>query len=92
MLKNRQMALDIITFLVVRYRLAIHHNGDPISIDKARTAYCAALKEEGNLTDDDITLLYLDGKIPADRIVMEKHMKMKADLERKMALEKKKGK
>ena len=89
MLKNRQMALDIITFMVVRYRLAMHHNGDPISIDKARTAYCAALKEEGNLTDDDITLLYLDGKIPADRIVMEKHMKMKVDLERKMALEKK---
>ena len=89
MLKNRQMALDIITFMVVRYRLAMHHNGDPISIDKARIAYCAALKEEGNLTDDDITLLYLDGKIPADRIVMEKHMKMKVDLERKMALEKK---
>ena len=89
MLKNRQMALDIITFMVTNYRLAMHHNGDPISIDKARTAYCAALKEEGNLTDDDITLFYLDGKIPADRIVMEKHMKMKVDLERKMALEKK---
>ncbi len=91
MLKNRQIALDIITFMVVRYRLAMHHNGDPISIDKARTAYCAALKEEGNLTDDDISLLYLEGKIPADRIVLEKHLKLKADLERKMALEKKKG-
>ena len=91
MLKNERMAIDIITFMVTNYRLAMHHNGDPISIDKARTAYCAALKEEGNLTDDDISLLYLEGKIPADRIVLEKHLKLKADLERKMALEKKKG-
>jgi len=88
MLKNEKMAIEIITFLVKNYRLAMHHNGDPVPIDKARTAYCAALKEEGNLTDDDVLLLYLKGKIPADKIVLEKHLKAKSELEKKMTLEK----
>jgi len=86
MLKNEEMAVEIITFLLWNYLLAFHHNGDPVSIKKALEIYCDTLKEEGNLSNDEMHLLYLKGKIGADKMESEKHFRLKAELERKMAL------
>ena len=86
MIKNEEMAVEIITNLLWNYLLAFHHGGDPVSIKKALTVYCEALKEECNLSDDEMQLLYLKGKIGADKMESEKHFRLKAEVERKMAL------
>ncbi len=86
MLKNEKMAVEIITFLLWNYLLAFHHGGDPVSVKKSITVYCDALKEECNLSDDEMQLLYLKGKIGADKMESEKHFRLKAEVERKMAL------
>ncbi len=86
MLKNEEQTINIINFLVKEYRLAMHHGGDPVPVDKARIAYCDALMEVCNLNKDEVLLLYLKGKILADKAELEKHIKMETELTTKLTL------
>ena len=73
MLKDEAQVIDIIAFLVTQYRKAINHNGEPEPIEKARAAYCEALKEYGKMTEDELHILYLKGKIRADEEQLIRH-------------------
>lgn len=73
MLKKEGQAIDIIAFLVTNYRKAINHQGDPEPIMKVITAYNDALKEYGKMTEEEIHILYLKGKIKADEEQLQRH-------------------
>jgi len=66
LIKNEEQAMAIISFLVTNYRKAINHQGDPEPIVKIISAYCDALKDYGRMTEKEIHILYLKGKIKAD--------------------------
>ena len=71
MLKNEVQAIDVIAFLVTQYRKAFNHGGDYYAIEMARCAYCEAL--QGKLTEDELHILYLKGKIKADDEQLQRH-------------------
>ena len=73
MLKNEAQAIDVIAFLVTQYRKAINHYGDPDPIEVAREAYCDELKDYGKLTENELHILYLKGKIKADEEQLQRH-------------------
>jgi hypothetical protein len=73
MLKNEEQAIAIISMLVESYRWAFNHNSDYEPIEKARSAYCEALKEYGKLNEDELHILYLKGKIKADEGQLQRH-------------------
>lgn len=83
MLKNEEQAIEVIAFLVTSYRKAINHNGDPEPIEKARAAYCDALKEVGDLSEDELHILYLKGKVKADEMQLERHEAELSQLKKK---------
>lgn len=73
MLKDEEQAIAVIAFLVTSYRKAINHNGEPEPIEKARAAYCDMLKEYGKMTEKELHILYLKGKIKADGWQLQRH-------------------
>ena len=73
MLKKEEQAIEIISFLVTSYRKAINHQGDPEPISKIISAYCDALKEYGKMTEEELHILYLKGKIKADEDQLQRH-------------------
>lgn len=73
MLKNEEQAIDIIAFLVKSYRKAINHQGDPGPIMKIITVYNDTLKEYGKMTEEELHILYLKGKIKADEGQLQRH-------------------
>ena len=73
MLKNEEQAIAVIAILVESYRWAFNHNSDYEPIERARAAYCKALKEYADLTEDELHILYLKGKIKADEEQLQRH-------------------
>jgi len=73
LLKKEGQAIDIIAFLVTNYRKAINHQGDSEPIMKVITAYNDALKEYGKMTEEELHILYLKGKIKADEEQLQRH-------------------
>ena len=59
--------------LVSSYRWAMNHQGDPEPISKTISAYCDALKECGRMTEEELHILYLKGKIKADEDQLQRH-------------------
>ena len=75
-----EQAIDIIAFLVTQYRKAINHNGEPEPIEKTRAVYCESIKEMADLTDNELHIIYLKGKIKADEEQLERHQEELAEL------------
>ena len=73
MLKNEEQAMEVIAFLVTQYRKAFNHGGDYESIEKARAIYCEEVGKQGELTEDELHILYLKGKIKADDEQLKRH-------------------
>lgn len=73
MLKNEEQAIDIIAFLITSYRKAVNHQGDPEPIEKANKAYCDSLEIYCGMTEKDVHILYLKGKIKADKEQLQRH-------------------
>jgi len=87
MLKNEEQAIAVIAILVESYRWAFNHNSDYEPIERARAAYCEALKEYADLTEDELHVLYLKGKIRADEEQMVRHKDELEELKYKMSFE-----
>ncbi|MBU2685834.1 MAG: hypothetical protein KKF27_21545 [Gammaproteobacteria bacterium] len=71
MLKDEAQAIDVISFLVTQYRKAFNHGGDYYAIEIARCAFCEALQNK--LTEEELHILYLKGKIKADDEQLKRH-------------------
>jgi hypothetical protein len=72
-LRNEEQAIAVIAILIESYRWAFNHNSDYEPIEKARSAYCEALKEYGKLSEDGLHIIYLKGKIRADEAQLQRH-------------------
>ena len=65
--------IEIISFLVTQYRKAFNYNGDYESIEKARGIYCEEVKKNNDLNEKELHILYLKGKVKADKEQLERH-------------------
>ena len=72
---NEQQAIEIISYLVSEYRRAFIQGGDYKSIQICRGAYCNAIKESWKLSEKDLHVIYLKGKILADEYQIDRHRK-----------------
>ena len=81
MLKNEEQIIEIISYLVTQYRKAFNHNGDYESIEKARGIYCEEVKKNNDLSENELHILYLKGKIKADEEQTQRHKFEVAKLE-----------
>lgn len=73
MLKDEKLAMSVISFLVLSWRSARSHLGDYEPIMTALSEYLDALKKEGRLSDGELDILYLKGKIKADEEQLQRH-------------------
>jgi len=73
MLKKEDQAMSIIKFLILNWRDARGHGGDYEPIMKALREYLKALKEEGEMSEKELDILYLKGKIKADEEQLQRH-------------------
>ena len=71
-MKEKQ-AIDIISFLITEYRRAFNHGGDYNSIEETRKCYCDTIKKNWNLSENELHIIYLKGKIDADEKQLKKH-------------------
>lgn len=83
MLKNELQAIEIIAFLVTEYRRAFNHGGDYESIEVTRQTYCNFLATKNKLTEEELHILYLKGKIKADEEQLQRHKVEVAKLKNK---------
>jgi len=73
MLKKEGQAISIIAFLITNWRDAVGHGGDYETIMSALGGYLDALKEKGKMTDKELDILYLKGKMKADGDQWQRH-------------------
>jgi len=73
MLKNEEQIIEIISYLVTQYRKAFNHSGDYEAIEKARGVYCEEVGKQGRLDEKELHILYLKGKVKADKEQLERH-------------------
>lgn len=81
MLKKPEQAIVIIAFLIANWRDAVGHDGDYGAIMHMLGEYLEALKEEGDMTDRELDILYLKGKIKADGDQWQRHKEELSRLE-----------
>jgi hypothetical protein len=73
MLKKPDQAITIIAFLIANWRDAVGHGGDYEIIMSALGGYLDAIKEGVEMTDKELDILYLKGKIKADGDQWQRH-------------------
>ncbi len=82
-MNSEEQAIEIISYFVIQYRKAFNHGGDYESIEKTRQTYCESIKESWKLSEDDLHIIYLKGKILADQKQLDRHTKELMRLEDK---------
>ena len=80
MLKKEEQAISIISFLVLNWRDARGHGGDYKPIMQTLSGYLDDLKEEGKMSDKELDILYLKGKIKADEEQLQSHKEQLEEL------------
>jgi len=73
MLKKPEQAVVIIAFLIANWRDAVGHGGDYEIVMDGLGGYLDALTEKGEMTDKELEILYLKGKVKADGDQWQRH-------------------